>query len=150
MSKNPIEVQKICKSFKEQEVLKDISFQVKPGEIYGLVGLNGIGKTTIIKIILGLLSQDSGIVQMFGTANTNINSKKKITYLPEKFMPSQFLKGHEFLELSCGYYNKDYDRKHAAEIAKNLDFNVKALDRKISSYSKGMGQKLLNVRVLLL
>lgn len=149
MPKNPIEVQKINKSFKDQKVLDDISFKIKPGEIYGLVGLNGIGKTTLIKIILGLLNQDSGIIRIFNTDNTNLASKKKITYLPEKFTPSQFLKGHEFLELSCGYYGKEYDRKHAFDIAKNLDFDIAALDRKVSSYSKGMGQKLGLISIFL-
>lgn len=149
MSQYPIQVSEINKSFKKQNVLKDLSFHVKPGEIYGLVGLNGIGKTTIIKIILGLLDQDTGTVELFGTKNTDTNSKKKITYLPEKFMPSQFLKGHEFLELASGYYQQDYDSELAKELCEKLGFDVSALDRKISGYSKGMGQKLGLVSVFL-
>lgn len=149
MSKFPITVSDINKSFKNQGVLKKLSFQVKKGEIYGLVGLNGIGKTTIIKIILGLLNQDSGNVQLFGKVNVDKEAKKNITYLPEKFMPSQFLKGHEFLELASGYYQKDYEADHAIELCKKLDFDPAALDKKISSYSKGMGQKLGLVSVFL-
>lgn len=149
MSKTPIKVHNICKSFKTHSVLKNLNFEVSPGEIYGLVGLNGIGKTTIIKIILGLLNEDSGNVELFGTKNTDKDSKKKITYLPEKFTPSQFLKGHEFLELASGYYQQEYDEKYAKELCKKLDFDVSALDRKISSYSKGMGQKLGLVSIFL-
>ncbi len=149
MAVYPIEVQKINKSFKKHHVLKDLSIKIELGETYGLVGLNGIGKTTIIKIILGLLQQDSGFVKLFGTDNANIESKRKICYLPEKFTPSQFLKGYEFLELASGYYQKSYDRKSAISICEELDFDPAALEKKVSSYSKGMGQKLGLVSVFL-
>lgn len=149
MKAYPIEVSKINKSFKTHHVLKALDIKITQGETYGLVGLNGIGKTTIIKIILGLLRQDSGFVKLFGTENTNIESKRKICYLPEKFTPSQFLKGNEFLELASGYYQQSYDKKAAIKICEELDFDVTALEKKVSSYSKGMGQKLGLVSVFL-
>ena len=81
--------------------------------------------------------------------NTNIESKRKICYLPEKFTPSQFLKGNEFLELASGYYQQQYDKKLAVKICEELDFDPVALEKKVSSYSKGMGQKLGLVSVFL-
>lgn len=145
----PIKVSNISKCFKKHQVLKNLSFEVTPGETYGLVGLNGIGKTTIIKIMLGLLNQDKGDIKLFGRENNDLEAKKLITYLPEKFTPSQFLKGYEFLELASGYYQQEFDRKHAESICKELDFDAGALDRKVSSYSKGMGQKLGLISIFL-
>lgn len=146
----PIEVNAVCKSFKNtQQVLNGVSFKMRKGEIYSLVGLNGIGKTTIIKIILGLLKQDSGEIRLFGKLNTNMASKQNVSYLPEKFVPSSLLKGHEFLSIACGYYGKTYDSDHAERLCRELDFDPQALNKKVSSYSKGMGQKLGLVSIFL-
>ncbi len=145
----PIEVIDIYKSFKNNVVLDGISFEMKEGEIYSLVGLNGIGKTTIIKIILGLLSQDKGEIRIFGNINTNMESKQNVTYLPEKFMPSHLLKGHEFLSIACGYYGQHYNKAKAEELCVELGFDPRALNKRVSSYSKGMGQKLGLISVFL-
>jgi len=134
----PIKVDKVNKAFGSNKVLQNTSFEIKDGEIYGLVGLNGIGKTTIIKIILGLLRHDSGNVQIFGQHNLNREAKREFIYLPEKFTPSQFLKGHEFLTISQNFYNKNLDYKLAKEYCTRLEFNPAFLSKKISSYSKGM------------
>ena len=137
-----IKVSNIHKNFNNQPVLSGVSFAVGKGEIYGVVGLNGIGKTTIIKIILGLMNQDKGNIKIFDKSNTDINAKKSVTYLPEKFSPSTFLKGSEFLSISCGYYGKEYDQQEGEKICAELGFDVTALPKKVSKYSKGMGQKL--------
>ena len=138
----PIAVNNVSKSFKQLKVLDGLNFKMKKGEIYSLVGLNGIGKTTIIKIILGLLDPDQGEAKIFGCNNSDKNAKQNVTYLPEKFTPSIFLKGDEFLSLACNYYGKKYDKGAAEEICEQLNFDPKALSRRVSSYSKGMGQKL--------
>ena len=145
----PLEVASIKKSFKNNKVLEDLTLSVKPGSVYGLVGLNGIGKTTLIKIILGLLSQDNGEIKIFGENSSSMEARKKFTYLPEKFHPSMFLKGTEFLELSLGYYKKKYEHRKAIELSEELGLGPSALDKKISGYSKGMGQKLGLVSVFL-
>ena len=59
---HPITITNISKSFDKHLVLNDISFSVESGEIFGLVGLNGVGKTTLMKIMLDLLEADSGEV----------------------------------------------------------------------------------------
>jgi ABC-2 type transport system ATP-binding protein len=139
---NPLQIVNISKQFAEHKVLQDVSITVNQGEIYGLVGLNGIGKTTLIKIILGLLKQDAGQIQLYGKANNIPDIKKKYSYLPEKFHPSSFLKGEEFLSLSISYYGKNYNRQEAIELCEELDLSPKVLDSRIGNYSKGMGQKL--------
>lgn len=138
----PLLVQNIHKIFKDKKVLNNVSLEVKPSEIFGLVGLNGVGKTTLIKIILHLLQQDEGSVQFFGVDNAQKTSRSKIAYLPEKFYPSTFLKGYEFLSLALDFYNKPYSADEAGQSAQKLGLDPQALTNKISKYSKGMGQKL--------
>jgi ABC-2 type transport system ATP-binding protein len=144
-----LSIENIVKEFKGLNVLKGVSFKVKQGEIFGLVGLNGIGKTTLIKIILDLLRQDSGEIKLFGKINSNLDSKLMVAYLPEKFNPSPYLKGYEFLKLSLGYYNLKYSHAEANQLCMELDFDPLILRNRISSYSKGMGQKLGLISVFL-
>jgi len=138
----PLEIRGLNKSFKDNDVLKNVSLKVEPGQIFGLIGLNGVGKTTMIKIILGLLTQDAGTVKLFGEETSNNEARKKLSFLPEKFYPSQFLKGREFLELTCSYYSVAYDKAEAIRLARLLGLKPEVLDNRVSSYSKGMGQKL--------
>lgn len=138
----PLNICNLFKSFGKKTVLNDINLSVNPGEIFGLIGLNGAGKTTMIKIILGLLKQDSGSATIFGQNAINPKTRRNLSFLPEKFQPSSFLKGKEFLSLTMSYYGKKYDRESARKGAEKLDLDPDVLDYKVSKYSKGMGQKL--------
>lgn len=139
---NLLNIENIFKSYGKKQVLEDISFSVNKGEIFGLIGLNGAGKTTLIKIILGLLSQDSGSATLFGESVHDIQTRKKLSFLPEKFHPSRLLKGREFLSLTLSYYGKEYDHDQARQLVKKLDLDPDVLDLKMTKYSKGMGQKI--------
>lgn len=68
---NLLEVRNMAKLFGQNEVLKDISFNLPPGSIVGFIGDNGAGKSTTFKAVLGLISQDSGTVEIFGEDNLN-------------------------------------------------------------------------------
>jgi ABC-2 type transport system ATP-binding protein len=138
----PLDIQTISKSYGKHQVLKDVSFSLKEGEIFGLIGLNGIGKTTLIKIILDLARADSGQVTILGHHSGKVEARKQLSYLPEKFAPSRYLLGREYLELSLSYYGKKLDKEAARAMAVSLDLDPTVLDRKVGSYSKGMGQKL--------
>lgn len=139
---SPLKIENLNKSFGTHHVLNDVSFEVKKGEIFGLIGLNGAGKTTMIKIILGLLDKDSGDAKVFGESSSVIDCRKNLSFLPEKFQPSALLKGREFLSLTMSYYGKKYDHAEAERIAGLLKLNPAVLNNRVSSYSKGMGQKL--------
>lgn len=142
ISSPPMHVENIFKSYGKQQVLVDVSFALQPGEIFGLVGLNGAGKTTLIKILLDLASANGGSAQIFGEASTTVKARERLSYLPEKFSPSRYLKGYEHLALSLSYYGKKLDRERARALAQDLDLDPDVLQRKVGSYSKGMGQKL--------
>jgi len=139
---SPLEIHEISKAYGKQQVLKDISFNLNEGEIFGLVGLNGIGKTTLIKLILDLSRADTGCISIFGKPSNTVDARRNLSYLPEKFAPSRYLLGREYLSLSLSYYGKKLDLDAARQMALDLDLNPDVLDRKVGSYSKGMGQKL--------
>lgn len=142
MSIPAIKVENIYKSFGKKMVLNDINLEVKDDEIFGFVGLNGIGKTTFIKIIIDLLDHDGGGAEIFGIDKILPKARKNIAYLPEKFHPSSQLKGVEFLKFVTGFHQKKFDLEKAKKLAEILDLDAKALNLKISQYSKGMVQKL--------
>jgi ABC-2 type transport system ATP-binding protein len=138
----PLIVENVSKSFQQKVVLDNVSLSLGNGEIFGLIGLNGIGKTTLIKIILNLLKADSGTASLFGLSSKDEHARRNLAYLPEKFQPSRYLKGHEYLELSLSFYQQPYHKEEGYRQAELLDLEPKALDRRVGSYSKGMGQKL--------
>ncbi len=142
MTSSPLTVNAIHKSYAKREVLTSIDFSLNKGEIFGLIGLNGAGKTTLIKIMLDLASANAGTIQIFGEPSTHIKARENLSYLPEKFQPSRYLKGMEYLDLVLSYYGKKCDPALAKEYAARLDLNPLVLDARVGSYSKGMGQKL--------
>ncbi len=142
----PLNIEEVGKSYLKKKnaprVISNINFDVKEGEIFGLIGLNGVGKTTLIKIILDLITATEGRAEIFGVNATDHTARKKLAYLPEKFVPSQFLRGFEFLSLVLGAYDKKLDKEKAVEGAKKLGLDPDALNKLVRKYSKGMGQKL--------
>ena len=138
----PLSVKAVTKSYGPAVVLAGIDLTLLHGEIFGLVGLNGAGKTTLIKIMLQLARADSGNVTWYGQDATQVAARRHIAYLPEKFQPSRYLKGQEYLALTLSYYSQALDMEKARHMASMLDLDPSVLSRKVGSYSKGMGQKL--------
>ena len=121
--------------------LDGASFSVEEGEIFGLLGANGAGKSTTIKIITGLIRQNSGECLIFGK-KLSVREKSKIGYLPESPYFYKFLTGFEltvFYAKLCGMPNAA--AKQAAMKALNTVGLDDAADRPIALYSKGMTQR---------
>ncbi len=123
-------------------VIENISFDVRRGETFGLIGLNGVGKTTLIKIILGLMEASAGAVSLFGRDRSDDASKAMIAYLPEKFEPPVFLSGLEFIRFSLDLYKRPFDEKAVLDAADRVLLSREALARRVNTYSKGMRQKI--------
>lgn len=138
----PLKISEISKTFAQAPVLDKITFDVVQNEIFGFIGLNGVGKTTLIKIIFDLLDQDEGEVEIFGVSRALPEARRKLCYLPEKFQPSAHFKGEEFVKFVLDFYGKKFDEKKAREICQSLDLNFSVLKQKVGKYSKGMTQKL--------
>ncbi len=100
MSMNaPLTATNVGKAYNGQFVLRDASLTLKDGEIFGLIGLNGAGKTTLIKTVLDLIRSEEGSVMLYDLPSHNPQARKRLSYLPEKFQPSRYLRGYEYLEL---------------------------------------------------
>lgn len=138
----PLAIDGLACAYGKTQVFADLSFAVRPGEIFGLIGLNGQGKTTLIKAILGLGRPEAGDIRIFGRPSDEPESRRPLAYLPEQFQASRLLKGWEFLSLTLSYYGLSVDRDRARALAAGLDLRPEALDKPGRTYSKGMGQKL--------
>lgn len=135
-----LDVAGVSVAYGKRQVLENVTLTVKPGEIFGLIGLNGVGKTTLIKTILNLNTADSGSINLFGRASTEAAARHAIAYLPEHLQPSRYLKGSEFIDLSLSYFGIRVG--DLEEDARSLALAPEALTRKIGTYSKGMIQKV--------
>ncbi|HIP92102.1 MAG TPA: ABC transporter ATP-binding protein [Thermotoga sp.] len=146
-----VEVKDLSKSFGEIKAVRNISFEIKEGEIFGLIGPNGSGKTTTLRIVATLLKPDSGSVKIFGydVQKNGEKIREMISYLPEDAGAYKNLSGKEYLEFIAKFFEKrgnpDEMVKKGIEIAK-LGNRIKD---KISTYSKGMIRRLLIARTFM-
>lgn len=124
------------------KAVDDINLDVKKGEFFGLIGLNGAGKTTLIKTMLDLRKQDQGAVKIFGADVDHKSVKDRLAFLPERFEPSWFLSGMEFLKFSASLYNHSLSEEECIAAAERIALDPAALKRRVHTYSKGMRQKL--------
>jgi ABC-2 type transport system ATP-binding protein len=122
-------------------VVEGVTFDVRRGETFGLIGLNGTGKTTLIKIILGLMEPAAGAVSVFGGPALDAEAKSKIAYLPEKFEPPVFLSGLEFVKFSLALYGRPFSEDEVMQAADRISLSRAAVKRRVNTYSKGMRQK---------
>jgi ABC-2 type transport system ATP-binding protein len=130
--------------------IKNISFSVEKGSIFGFLGPNGAGKTTTIKIIVGLLKASSGMVKIFGRDSRDINSHRNTGYLPESPYFYNYLTGKELLN----YYSHLVDLKGSTRNARieellKLVGIWEARNLPLRSYSKGMLQRIGIAQALL-
>lgn len=137
-----IKVEKICKSFGSKQVLKEVSLEVREGEILGFVGPNGAGKTTTIKLILGLQSIDSGNVYIngFDVQKDFEKAIEKVGAIVENPDAYMYLSGLANLKLAANLY-KDITDERIMEVVKLVGLENRIKD-KVSKYSLGMRQRL--------
>lgn len=136
-----LEVKNINKFFGKKQILKDISFDIDEGEILGFVGPNGSGKTTTIKIILGLQKASSGEVYINGeNIKENFeNAIKKVGAIVESPDMYMYLSGLDNLKLVANYYNISHDKIDSIVEFVGLKDRIKDT---VSKYSLGMRQRL--------
>jgi ABC-type multidrug transport system ATPase subunit len=140
-----LEVKDIKKSFEEKEILKGISFQLGQSEIYGLLGPNGAGKTTSINIILGLLKETSGQIEILGECVKvpfPKNIKQRLGYIPDEPILMNWLTPTENIIFTAHLYNVKLTKEKALEYLKKFSLYDKR-DLLVEKFSKGMKQKLM-------
>lgn len=123
-------------------VLDRISFAVRAGEFFGLAGVNGAGKTSLIKCLLDLSDFTSGQISIFGDSSARFAARRHLAYLPERFIPPHYLSGRSFLKMMASLHGHPHDDSRALAMFDELDLEATALTRPVRTFSKGMTQKL--------
>ncbi|UQZ36657.1 export ABC transporter ATP-binding protein [Paenibacillus sp. PK3_47] len=138
-----IEVKGLKKSFKRTEVLKGVDFEVKKGEIFALLGANGAGKTTVVRILTTLLKHDGGTAAVNGfNVTTNPGEVRQAISLTGQFAAvDEILTGRENLIMIARLRHLEQPRQAADELLKRFGL-TEAADRRPSAYSGGMRRRL--------
>ena len=138
-----LECKNLCKSYNDKQVLKDINLKISKGKIIGLLGKNGTGKTTLIKLINDLLTPTSGEILINGQ-KPGVETKEIISYLPEKTYIDREMRVKDIIKYFKEFY-KNFDSQKATDLLKVLDLDI---NTKISKMSKGMQEKLQLILVM--
>lgn len=141
-----LEIKNLIGGYSRIPVLKGISFQVKPGELVGLIGLNGAGKSTTINHVIGLLRPFSGEITLNGIniQQDPVDYKKQIAYVPETPILYDELTLREHIELTIKAYSLNTEEAwiRARKLLKTFRLDNK-LDWFPANFSKGMKQKVM-------
>lgn len=138
-----ISVQGLKKSYKSVTVLEGVDFEVKTGSIFALLGSNGTGKTTIVKILTTLLKQDSGraFVNGFDVASKPDSVRQSISLTGQFAAVDEILSGRENLIMIARLRHLKNPRQVADDLLKRFGL-TDAADRRVSTYSGGMRRRL--------
>lgn len=148
-----VEAANLTKRYGMVTALRNVSFRVEEGDVYGLIGPNGAGKTTTFRIVAGLIPPTSGRVEVFGMrpdAHPD-RIKRLISYLPEDAGTYRNITGLEFLRMVAEIYFED-----PSEAEESLELGIKIAglgDRiydRMKTYSKGMKRRIQVARALMM
>ncbi|MCS7015034.1 MAG: ABC transporter ATP-binding protein [Gemmatales bacterium] len=128
---------------KKKEALRALNLQIYRGEVFGLLGPNGSGKTTTIKLLLGLLFPTEGEALVFGRPGTDVAKNERIGYLPEESYLYRFLNAEETLDFYGRLFNMSPEirKKRAEELIEKVGLS-RDKKRPLREYSKGMRQRI--------
>jgi ABC-2 type transport system ATP-binding protein len=144
-----IETEQLYKSYDGLPVLRGLDLRVPVGRVYGLLGPNGVGKSTLIHLLLGFLRPSKGTIRIFGQQDTEL-ARGMIGYLPERLRYHLRYSGREYLRY-LGQFSDLREPDLSRRVEQELDSVglVEAADRQLSTYSKGMLQRLGIAQALL-
>jgi ABC-2 type transport system ATP-binding protein len=137
-----LRVDGLHKRYGKAVALEALSVTVAPGVAFGLAGLNGAGKTTLIKCLLDFCATDAGRIELFGVGHRLTTARKRLAFLPERFIPPYYLAGRDFLRYMLTLYGVGYDPERVEAMLQALDLDPSALVKPVRTFSKGMTQKL--------
>jgi len=137
-----IKCQKVVKRFASKVVLDKVDLEIKQGEFFGLVGMNGCGKSTLIKTILDLIGIDGGSINIQGRSHRLVSSRENIAYLPDRFSPPAHLRGRDFIQYMLRLHGSDCDQPQIDNILDGLELDKSVMQESVNKLSKGMTQKL--------
>ena len=145
-----IEVKDVSKSFKKQQVLKDINLAISENEIFGLIGPSGAGKTTLIRLLIGAINTDRGTIRVGDYMVPNLKALDNIGYMPQNEALYTDLSGYDNLMFFGGMYQlrRSELKRRAEEVLKLVELDEDG-SKRVINYSGGM-KKRLSLAVALL
>lgn len=142
MSALAIQCQQVVKSYGCKRVLDNIDLDVPAGYFYGLVGVNGSGKTTMIKAILDLIAIDDGLIHLFGQSHRKVSAREGLAYLPDRFSPPAHLSSRDFIQYMLALHARTWDEDETRRMLDALGLEHEIMAQSVGRLSKGMTQKL--------
>jgi ABC-2 type transport system ATP-binding protein len=135
-----LKVEGLGKSFGRHLVFSDLNMDLEPGKVYGLLGLNGEGKTTLIRILLGVIPADSGRIAYKGNALSfrSADYKQDVGYIPEDPFFFGWMKVGDLLDFNAGFYHR-WDGPRSEELLHHFSLDRKA---RVKTLSRGMKLRL--------
>ena len=140
---NIVEFKNVYKKYGNTDALKGIDIKIPKGKIVGLLGPNGSGKTTMIKIMNGLLTTTEGEVLINGM-KPGIETKKIVSYLPERTYLNDWMKVKDIIDFFKDFY-EDFDEVKALQMLRTLDIDE---NRRLKTLSKGTKEKVQLILVM--
>lgn len=134
---------------KKTPVLNGLNLTVQQGDFLALIGPNGCGKTTLIKLICDLLEKQKGSIKLDGLDHNDFKVKNAVLYLPSDDVLPEFLTGKEYINLMLKMYNASMDEERFHRLVKYYSFDS-ALDVLIEEYSNGMKKKVQLIAAMLI
>jgi len=138
-----IEIENISKSFGKKQVLNGVQLAISEGKLYGLIGPSGAGKTTLVKMIVGMDKSNSGFIKVLNKQMPNLEVLKDIGYMAQSDALYSSLTGKENLTFFASLY-----KLNKAEMQKRISYTASLvnltneLNKKVSAYSGGMKRRL--------
>ena len=143
-------VENLVKNYAGKKRAADgISFSVEEGEIFGLIGRNGAGKSTTIKCVTGIQSYDGGRIEVCGcdVASDPLGAKSHIGYVPDNHACYEFMTGREYVSFIADVFGRKNYADEIVRLAEQFDI-LHAVDKPVSTYSRGMKQKIVLIASL--
>ena len=137
-----IDCQQVVKRYANKRVLDGIDLQVSKGEFFGLVGMNGCGKSTLIKSMLDLVNIDSGVIKINSKSHRVVHSRDEVAYLPDRFSPPAHLRGLDFIQYMLRLHGRRHAKQQIDSVLDELELDKAIMKESVNKLSKGMTQKL--------